>query len=55
MKRSYQYKAGDKTVTREYNYIPFRYIVAVGITVFEILAVIIVGSTKRSRSLDNGI
>ena len=27
MKRTYQYRAGDKTITREYNYIPVRYII----------------------------
>ena len=40
MKRTYQYKAGDKTVEREYNYIPVRYIIAVMITAFEVAAVI---------------
>ncbi|MBQ8689377.1 MAG: cardiolipin synthase [Clostridia bacterium] len=40
MKRKYQYKAGNKTVEREYNYIPVRYIIAVLITVLEVLAII---------------
>jgi len=40
MKRKYSYQAGDKTVEREYMYIPFRYILAVLITLFEVLAVI---------------
>lgn len=45
MKRKYQYKAGNKTVEREYNYIPVRYIIAVMITAFEVLAVIGVVAT----------
>jgi len=40
MKRKYKVKTGNKTIEREYNYIPFRYIVAVFITIFEILAII---------------
>ena len=40
MKKKYQYTAGDKTIEREYNYIPVRYIIAVMITVLEVLAVI---------------
>ncbi len=40
MKRKYTYQAGDKTIEREYNYIPVRYIIAMLITVFEILAII---------------
>ena len=40
MKRKYQYQVGEKTVEREYNYIPFRYIIAVMITVLEIVAII---------------
>ena len=40
MKKKYQYRAGDKTIEREYHYIPVRYIVAVMITVFEVAAVI---------------
>ena len=40
MKRKYSYQAGDKTIEREYNYIPVRYIIAMMITVFEILAII---------------
>ncbi len=40
MKRKYQYQVNEKTVEREYTYIPFRYIVAVLITLFEVLAVI---------------
>lgn len=42
MKRKYSFKAGKKTVEREYNYIPVRYIVAVMITLFEVLAIIAV-------------
>lgn len=40
MKKKYQYQAGNKTVEREYNYIPVRYIIAVLITIFEVVAVI---------------
>lgn len=40
MKRKYSYKAGNQTIEREYNYIPFRYIIAVFITIFEIAAII---------------
>lgn len=36
MKKTYQYRAGDKTIEREYNYIPVRYIVAVVISALEI-------------------
>ena len=40
MKRIYHYQVNEKTLEREYQYIPFRYILAVFITLFEILAVI---------------
>ena len=40
MKRKYSCRAGDKTIEQEYNYIPVRYIIAMLITVFEILAII---------------
>ena len=40
MKKKYQYQAGGKTIEREYNYIPVRYIIAVLITVLEIAAII---------------
>lgn len=40
MKRKYSIRINEKTVEREYSYIPFRYILAVLITVFEILAII---------------
>ncbi len=40
MKRKYQYQVNEKTVEREYSYIPFRYIVAVFLTLIEVLAVI---------------
>ena len=40
MKRSYTVQTHDKTVVREYDYIPFRYIIAVLITAFEVLAVL---------------
>ena len=40
MKRKYKVKTATKTIESEYNYIPVRYIVAVLITLFEILAII---------------
>ncbi len=40
MKKKYQYHAGNKIIEKEYSYIPFRYILAVIITAFEVLAVI---------------
>lgn len=40
MKRKIKYNVNEKTVEREFNYIPVRYIVAILITLFEILAVI---------------
>ena len=40
MKRKYQISTGKETVEREYNYIPVRYILALLITLFEILAII---------------
>lgn len=40
MKRKMRYDVNNKTVEREINYIPFRYILAVLITLFEVLAVI---------------
>ncbi|MBQ8509490.1 MAG: cardiolipin synthase [Clostridia bacterium] len=40
MKRKFSYQAGDKTVEREYNYIPVRYIIAILITIFEVAAII---------------
>lgn len=40
MKRKYQYYVNEKLVEREVNYIPVRYIIAMLITVLEILAVI---------------
>lgn len=40
MKRKYKYKAGEKVIEREYNYIPVRYIIAVLITVLEVAAII---------------
>ncbi len=40
MKKKYSYKAGDKTITREYNYIPVRYIIAILLTIFDIFAII---------------
>lgn len=40
MKRKMQYKAGDKLIEREINYIPVRYIIAALITILEILTII---------------
>lgn len=40
MKKTISYNVNDKTVEREINYIPVRYIIAVLITLFEVLAVI---------------
>ncbi|MBE6684729.1 MAG: cardiolipin synthase [Ruminococcaceae bacterium] len=40
MKRKYKVKTATKTIEREYNYIPVRYIIAGLITLFEILAII---------------
>ncbi|MBQ7980956.1 MAG: PLDc N-terminal domain-containing protein, partial [Oscillospiraceae bacterium] len=40
MKRKYSYFDGRKQTEREYSYIPVRYIIAVMITLFEVLAVI---------------
>ena len=40
MKKTTSYKVGSKTVEREINYIPVRYIFAILITVFEVLAII---------------
>ena len=40
MKKSYKYQAGNKTIVREYNYIPVRYILAIILTIFEVAAVV---------------
>ena len=40
MKRKFIYHSGDKTIEREYNYIPVRYIIAILITIFEVAAII---------------
>ena len=40
MKRTYTIKTGDKTIERQYTYIPVRYILAILITVIEVLAII---------------
>lgn len=40
MKKKYRVQAGKRTIEREYNYIPVRYIIAVLITVLEVLAII---------------
>ena len=40
MKRKYQIHTRDKTIEREYSYIPVRYIIAAIITLFEIAAII---------------
>ena len=40
MKRKYQIRTREKTIEREYSYIPLRYIVAILITLFEIASII---------------
>ncbi|MBQ8141331.1 MAG: cardiolipin synthase [Clostridia bacterium] len=40
MKKKLEYQVRDKTVEREYNYIPCRYILAIVITVFEVAAIV---------------
>ncbi|MBQ8597852.1 MAG: cardiolipin synthase [Lachnospiraceae bacterium] len=40
MKRKYQYHVNEKEVEREYDYVPFRYILAILITVLEVAAII---------------
>lgn len=40
MKRIIRYNINDKEVEQEYNYIPFRYIIAILITFFEVAAII---------------
>lgn len=40
MKRAYEYKVNDKTIKREINYIPIRYILAILITLLEIVTII---------------
>ncbi|MGN0579370.1 MAG: hypothetical protein ACI4JE_00720, partial [Ruminococcus sp.] len=40
MKRKIRYNVNEKEVEREYNYIPFRYILAILITIFEVAAII---------------
>ena len=42
MKKTQKYKVGTKTVERQINYIPVRYIFAMLITIFEVLAIIAV-------------
>ena len=40
MKKKFEYQVQDKTVEREYNYIPVRYIFAILITIFEVAAIV---------------
>ena len=40
MKKKHVYKVGDKTITKEINYIPFRFILALLITILEVFAII---------------
>ncbi|MGM9625241.1 MAG: cardiolipin synthase [Eubacteriales bacterium] len=40
MKRKFIYRAGDRTIEREYDYIPVRYIIAILITIAEVAAII---------------
>ena len=41
MKRSYKIQTIDGSITREYNYIPVRYIFAIMLTVFEVVSVVL--------------
>ncbi len=51
MKKTITYNVNDKTVEREVNYIPVRYIIAVLITILEVAAVIgiVIESKNRVR------
>jgi len=40
MKKRLEFKINEKTVKSEYNYIPFRYIFAILITIFEVVAIV---------------
>ena len=40
MKKKIRYQVYDQSVEREINYIPFRYILAIAITLFEVAAII---------------
>ena len=40
MKRKYSIKIKEKTIEREYSYIPIRYIIAAIITISEVLAIV---------------
>ena len=40
MKAKYRYRVNEKEVEREYNYIPFRYLLAILITIWEVAAII---------------
>ena len=40
MKKRLEYQINDKTVESQFNYIPFRYIIAILITVFEVVAIV---------------
>ncbi len=40
MKRKYSYKAGSRTIEREYSYIPVRYIIAVLLSALEVAAIL---------------
>lgn len=42
MKRKYKVKTFTKTIEREYNYIPIRYILAALITLLEVLAILFI-------------
>ena len=42
MKRSYKYKIGNKTIEKQINYIPLRFIIAMLLTLLELCAVIAV-------------
>ena len=40
MKAKYRYRVKEKEIEREFNYIPFRYILAILITILEVAAII---------------
>ncbi len=41
MKKKYSYRVGNKTIEKEYSYIPFRYIIAILFTILLVAAVIV--------------
>lgn len=55
MKKKVSYKANKKTIEREINYIPVRYIFAVLITLLEILAIISTASKQNALKRAEGV